>query len=120
MKLDHQRAKTAAIVACPSLERLAAVLSTNHARICGCYLCCKMQYISRMDAEKTIGISFRISPRTKHLLAAAAEHERRSLTNMVEVLVEDYCRRQSIGFEGDETTGLPRATAQVKGGRVNG
>lgn len=49
-----------------------------------------------MDAEKTVGMSFRVTPRTKLLLAAAAEHERRSLTNMLEVLVEDFCARNGI------------------------
>ena len=49
-----------------------------------------------MQAEKTIGMSFRVTPRTKRLLAAAAEHEKRSLTNMLEVLVEDFCVRNGI------------------------
>lgn len=89
-------------------------------------MCCKLQYSALMDAEKTVGISFRISPRTKRLLSAAAEHERRSLTNMVEVLVEDYGRRERIGtgnrigIEAGDSAGLPCATAQVKGGPVHG
>lgn len=49
-----------------------------------------------MDAEKTVGMSFRVTPRTKLLLVAAAESERRSLTNMLEVLVEDFCARNGI------------------------
>lgn len=49
-----------------------------------------------MHAEKTVGMSFRVSPMTKRLLVAASEHERRSLTNMLEVLVEDYCSRNGI------------------------
>lgn len=49
-----------------------------------------------MQAEKTVGMSFRVTPKTKRLLAAAAEHERRSLTNMLEVLVEDFCIRNGI------------------------
>lgn len=41
-------------------------------------------------------MSFRVSSMTKQLLVAASEHERRSLTNMLEVLVEDYCSRNGI------------------------
>lgn len=56
-----------------------------------------------MEAEKTVGISFRITPKMKRMLHAAAEHERRSLTNMLEILVEDYCLRHGInGQQGDD------------------
>ena len=54
-----------------------------------------------MDAEKTVGISFRITPKMKRMLHAAAEHERRSLTNMLEILVEDYCLRYGINSQQD-------------------
>lgn len=54
-----------------------------------------------MDKEKSVGISFRVSPRTKKLLEAAAAHERRSLTNTLEVLVEDYCAKHSITVSQD-------------------
>ena len=49
-----------------------------------------------MDAEKTVGLTFRVTPSMKRMLEAAAEHERRSLTNMFEVLVEAYCVRSGI------------------------
>lgn len=58
-----------------------------------------------MEAEKTIGMSFRVTPKTKRLLAAAAEHERRSLTNMLEVLVEDFCVRNAIKEETGSSSG---------------
>ena len=61
-----------------------------------------------MDAEKTVGLSFRVTPRLKHMLEAAAERERRSLTNMLEVLVEDYCERHGLG---DEPVGCPKNAA---------
>jgi len=53
-----------------------------------------------MDAEKTVGLSFRVTPGMKRKLEAAAAQERRSLTNMFEVLVDDYCRAHGIGEEG--------------------
>lgn len=49
-----------------------------------------------MIQEKTIGLSFRVTPKIKRMLEAAAGRERRSLTNMLEVLVEDYCIRHGI------------------------
>ena len=42
-----------------------------------------------MEPEKTVGLSFRITPRMKRLLEAAAANERRSLTNTLEILVEE-------------------------------
>lgn len=52
--------------------------------------------VTSMDAEKTVGLTFRITPKMKRMLEAAAEHERRSLTNMFEVLVEDFCASRGI------------------------
>lgn len=49
-----------------------------------------------MSAEKTVAISFRVSPRFKQLLEAAASQERRSQTNMLETLLFDYCEEQGI------------------------
>ena len=49
-----------------------------------------------MDAEKTVGLTFRVTPRMKRMLEAAARYERRSLTNMFEVLVDEYCQRKGI------------------------
>lgn len=49
-----------------------------------------------MPAEKTVAVSFRVSPRFKQLLESAAERERRSQTNMLERLLFDYCTQQGI------------------------
>lgn len=49
-----------------------------------------------MEAEKTVGLSFRVTPTMKRKLEVAAAQERRSLTNMFEVLVDDYCRMHGI------------------------
>lgn len=69
-----------------------------------------------MDAEKTVGMSFRVTPRTKRFLAAAADHERRSLTNMLEVLVEDFCSRNGIGEKVEDSSekGEPRSRRSKK------
>ena len=49
-----------------------------------------------MTAEKTVAVSFRVSPRFKILLEAAAARDRRSQTNMLETLLFDYCEQQGI------------------------
>lgn len=54
-----------------------------------------------MDTEKIVGLSFRVTPRLKRMLEAAAERERRSLTNTLEFLVEDYCERHGISDESN-------------------
>lgn len=59
------------------------------------------------EPEKTVGLSFRVTPRMKRLLEAAAANERRSLTNTLEILIEDYCRRHEI--EDQEDTGRSKA-----------
>ncbi|WP_035878283.1 hypothetical protein [Cupriavidus sp. amp6] len=56
-----------------------------------------------MEAEKTVALSFRVTPTMKRKLEAAAAQERRSLTNMFEVLVDDFCRMH--GISGDDCEG---------------
>lgn len=66
-----------------------------------------------MNAEKSVGLTFRVTPRTKRLLVAAAEREQRSLTNMFEVLVAEFCQR--AGIVEVETKSTPmRATRSGK------
>jgi hypothetical protein len=42
---------------------------------------------------KTASISLRVAPDVKDMLANAAQADRRSIANMLEVMVIDYCRR---------------------------
>ena len=46
-----------------------------------------------MAEHKNVAMSFRVTPRFKALLEAAASRENRSLTNMLEQLLFDHCRR---------------------------
>lgn len=55
-----------------------------------------------MPAEKTVAVSFRVSPSFKQLLEAASARERRSQTNMLETLLFDYCERNGITAAPDE------------------
>jgi hypothetical protein len=67
-----------------------------------------------MATTKTTTLTFRIDPRFKEALRVAAVHEHRSISNMVEVLIRDYCGRNSIDIpeqgrlfkeEGETTAG---------------
>ena len=49
-----------------------------------------------MTAEKTISMSFRVSPKFKALLEVAAARENRSLTNMLETLVFAHCEQHGL------------------------
>lgn len=55
-----------------------------------------------MAAVKTETITVRIEPAVKAGLKAA-EQERRSLANMIEVMIRDYCERNGIAIpeQGD-------------------
>jgi uncharacterized protein (DUF1778 family) len=64
----------------------------------------QLAYRLTMAAEKTVPISFRVSPSVKALLVAAAAAENRSLTNMLETLVLAHCER----------AGVQRSTAPVR------
>ena len=51
--------------------------------------------VSTMAAEKTISMSFRVSPKFKALLEAAAAKENRSMTNLLETLLLAHCEKHS-------------------------
>lgn len=51
-----------------------------------------------MPQEKTVSVSFRVSPRFKQLLESAAALERRSQTNMLEVLLFTHCEQHNIAW----------------------
>ena len=64
-----------------------------------------------MATTKTATVTFRIDPAVKEALRTAAAREHRSITNMVEVLIRDYCGRNGITIPeqgdllGDERQG---------------
>jgi len=45
----------------------------------------------------------RIEPAVKAGLKAVAEQERRSLANMIEVMIRDYCERSGIAISDPST-----------------
>lgn len=53
---------------------------------------------------KTTTLSFRIKPMIKEALRTAASLNHRSLSNMVEMLIRDYCQRNGIGIKDLDDT----------------
>lgn len=49
-----------------------------------------------MSSNKTATLTLRIEPRLKESLRAAAEREHRSIANMIEMLIRDYCVQNDI------------------------
>jgi hypothetical protein len=49
-----------------------------------------------MATIKTATLTFRIDPGLKEALRIAADQEHRSIANMVEVLIRDYCEQRGI------------------------
>ena len=49
-----------------------------------------------MAETKSTTLTVRIQPGVKEGLRAAAEQERRSLANMIEIMILDYCTRKGI------------------------
>jgi hypothetical protein len=52
-----------------------------------------------MATGKTSTLTFRIEPVLKEALRTAADREHRSIANMVEVLIRDYCGRNGITIQ---------------------
>ena len=63
-----------------------------------------------MATAKTTTLTLRIEPALKDALRVAANNQHRSIANMVEVLIRDYCGRNGISIEEP----VPRAVADKK------
>ncbi len=55
-----------------------------------------------MATVKTATLTFRIDPGLKEALRIAADQEHRSIANMVEVLIRDYCEQRGIAIPHSE------------------
>lgn len=74
-----------------------------------------------MATTKTTTLTFRIEPGLKDAVRAAAELEHRSIANMIEMMIRDYCGRKEIAIaEQDSLTQgskkLPSAQKKRKEG----
>lgn len=68
-----------------------------------------------MATTKTATLTFRIDPGVKEALRTAAQQEHRSIANMVEVLIRDYCGRNGIPIPEVPAAASKRTTSR-KGG----
>ena len=64
-----------------------------------------------MAEEKSVSVSFRVTPRFKRLLQAAAEREHRSQTNLLETLLFAHCAKHGVE---EDTEGTPSRVKQGK------
>jgi len=69
----------------------------------------------RFTDIKSETLNLRVSPTFKQVLKAAADHEQRSMVNMLEVLLGDYCDCKGIVPPGDKAT--PSTLKRVRSGR---
>lgn len=67
-----------------------------------------------MNERKTVAINLRMAPGMKELLRRAAEHEHRTLSNMLEVLILNYCRVNNL-MDAKGTPGLPLKKSGSRG-----
>lgn len=58
-----------------------------------------------MATIKTATLTFRIDPGLKEALRVAADREHRSIANMIEVLIRDYCGQRGIAISLPAPTG---------------
>lgn len=56
-----------------------------------------------MPPKKTAMLSLRIDPSLKEAVRIAASKEHRSVANMVEVMIRDYCEQSGISIPEQQT-----------------
>ena len=66
-----------------------------------------------MAAAKTVMPTFRIEPGLKGALCTAAGQEHRSIANMVEVMIRDYCGRNGVAIPEQHQPVSARQTAKT-------
>ena len=49
-----------------------------------------------MARIKTATLNLRVNPALKEALREAADHEHRSVANMIEMLIREHCERENI------------------------
>lgn len=61
------------------------------------------RHLMRFNDTKSETLNLRVSPTFKKVLKEVADHEQRSMVNMLEVLLCDYCNRNGIGSPDEQT-----------------
>lgn len=62
----------------------------------------------RFSDIKSETLNLRVSPTFKRVLKDAADNEQRSMVNMLEVLLSDYCQRKGIELDGFDSASIAR------------
>lgn len=71
----------------------------------------------RFDDVKTETLNLRVSPTFKQTLKAVAEVESRSMVNMLEVILLDYCKQHPLPEVAvKESSGLQATSKKAKRG----
>jgi len=65
-----------------------------------------------MATAKPSTLTFRIEPALKDALRTAAEAEHRSIANMVEVMIRDYCGRAGVAIQITPSLTPARSTSR--------
>ncbi len=68
-----------------------------------------------MPGEKTVSVGFRVTPDFKRLLAIAARRDHRTMTSLLEKLLDDHCRSTGL-LSGDVLT-VPSVSSTLVAGR---
>ncbi len=63
-------------------------------------------------ANKTTTVTFRMNPAVKEMLRVAADKERRSVANMIEVMVVEYAKK--MGVEENKVTPKKETASKLK------
>jgi len=58
-----------------------------------------------MAETKSTTLTVRVHPVVKEGLRAAAKQERRSLANMIEMMIRDYCERNGVAIKNSGSAG---------------
>ena len=61
-----------------------------------------------MSTAKTTTLTFRIEPNLKEALRTAADQEHRSIANMIEVMILQYCGQNGVAIADDRTPSVER------------
>jgi hypothetical protein len=69
----------------------------------------RMRGVMKFNDVKSDTLNLRVSPSFKLALKAAAEHDQRSMVNMLEVLVAHYCDSNHIAVPEDEQPSAQRS-----------
>ena len=62
--------------------------------------------------SKTATLTLRVDPQVKELLTTAADADRRSLSNMLEVIVLEYCKQHGITADERQLAAKPIIAAK--------